>query len=293
MAFNLTTSQEALIYQCRITAVYPATMTADVYISEINSEYQGVYILTNNIQTTYGTASIPEVGSVGLIALYHKSKQPVLLGFIPPYKFNQGEQKFEYLKPGESQVSGKGGGFFRANSEGDVFIGTSSVIGSIYEKSGKVVDSLLEKCEISNFHRKDLRISNNNDIISMSSKLVAYTQIPIKKVAAKDVLKDSGLQEDVISSVMSDVDTVISKLTNIMLEINKIFAKVSDKTLTKSDVSDFEESMKAYQLPLAGTNIKCECLGNGGIKFGLYDDDTEISGIEINENGGKLTGKWE
>lgn len=292
MAFNLTTSQEALIYQCRITAVYPATMTADVYISEINSEYQGVYILTNNIQTTYGTASIPEVGSVGLIALYHKSKQPVLLGFIPPYKFNQGEQKFEYLKPGESQVSGKGGGFFRSNLAGDALVGTSNATGAIYEKTGKAIDSFLTKNEFSNFHRKDLRISDNNDIIKISNEFVAYKQISMKKISADDVLKRDGLQEDVISKIVNEVTSVIDDLTNAMLEIQSIFAKSANRSITETDVSDFETAMKKYQLTQSGINLRCRVFGDTGIKIGLYDGDKEISGIEVNENGGKLTGEW-
>ena len=292
MKFNLTSSQEALIYQCRVIRVYPATMTVDVFVPEINNEFQGVYILTNNIQTAYGTISMPEIDSVGLIALYHKSKQPVILGFIPPYKFNQGEQKFEYLKPGESQVSGKGGAFFRSDILGNATVGTSTGVGTAYEYHGKKVDSFLEKNEISNFHRKDLRISDNDDIIKISDIFEIHETIPNSVVCAEDVLKWEDLQEDKIESVLSDVEKSISDLSSAMTEIRNIFLRSSGKLLTQEDVQDFENAMRSYQMPQSGYCVKGKIFGDTGLKIGLYDGDEEVAGIEIDENGGKLTGRW-
>ena len=292
MGFSLTTSQEALIYQGRVTEVYPATMTVDIYVPEINNEFQGVYILTNNIQTTYGTISVPEVGSVGLIVLYHKSKQPVIMGFIPPFKFNQGEQKFEFLKPGESQVSGKGGAFFRSTLTGDAFVGTLSLTGSNYEKNGKNVNSFKEQEEISNFHRKGLRISCNDDIIKISDEFEIFEQLPNNKVRAEDVFKNDVIQESVLSSILADVEDVICRLNSIMTEIKNIFSKSAIKTLTPEIVSEFKKSMLEYQIQKSGLCVRGQIFNGTGFKIALYNNDAEVAGIEVDESGGKLIGTW-
>lgn len=292
MGFDLKTSQEALIYQGRVTGVYPETMTVDIYVPEINNEFQGVYILTNNIQTTYGTISMPEIDSVGLIVLYHKSKQPVIMGFIPPFGFNQGEQKFEFLRPGESQVSGKGGAFFRSTLTGDAFIGTSSVIGSSYEKDGKNVQSFREKEEISNFHRKDLRISYNDDIIKVSNEFEIFEQLPNDKISTQNILKNGVIQEETLSSILADVENAICNLNTMLGEIRTIFLDSSNKTLTQESVSEFKKSMLGYQIQRSGLCVKGQIFNGTGFKISLYDNDTEVAGIEVDDSGGKLTGTW-
>lgn len=293
MAFNLTTTQEALLYQCRVTNVYPSTMSVDVYVPESNNEYKGVRLLSGYIMTSYGSVCMPEVGSIGIVALYHKSKSPVLLGFIPPYGFNQGNEKFEYHNIGDFQNASIGGGFVKGDFVGNASVGNNYVARTIYKNDGDVSDFYRIKKEFSNFHRKDLRIEDKNDIMNISDEFTLYKQFKSNVKSQYDVYDGRAFNSSVLDEIITEADTAINEIYSALSAVSDTFSDAENKVLTEIDIADLETLTENLKLSVSGLNVKCEMFKDGGgIKISLCNDDTEIAGIEIDENGGKMTGKW-
>lgn len=293
--YPIRNTDEALIYQGRVTAVYPATMTVDIYVPEINNEYRGVYILSDSIQTTYGAIAIPEVDSVGLIVLYHRSKQPVVMGFIPPYKFNSGEQKFEYLKPGECQTSSKGGGYFKGDVAGNGIVGNAEFTADIHLADGSRFDTFLRKTEISNFHKNDLHIDYNSDIITIDKSFEYCEGINLKTVSTSDIYKDNALNKDVIEDVLNRARKAIRKLSDdegIFTVTRNIMLRISDHTIEKSDIDEYVEKLSDYTVSSSGTVVRGEMFKDNVLSIHAEKGGEMVAGIEIDENGGKLVGRW-
>ena len=294
--YPLKNTDEALIYQGRITAVHPLTMTADIYIPEINNEYRGVYLLTDSIQTTYGTITMPEVDSLGLIVLYHRSKQPVIMGFIPPYKFNSGGQVFEYLKEGECQTSAKGGGYFKGDIAGNAIVGGNEMSADMHLPDSSKFSVFLGESEISNFHKNDLHIDYNSDIITIGKTFEYHKDLDLGIVPTADILKDGKLDRSIIEKVLKDARDVIKQLDDdesIFSLTSSIMSRVSDHTIKKSDVDEYAENLNDYILPASSTVVKGEMFGNNILSVSVKKDGDLVAGIEIDENGGRLTGRWD
>ena len=293
--YPLKNTDEALIYQGRVTAVYPATMTVDIYVPEINNQYSGVYILSNSIQTTYGTVSMPEVNSVGLLVLYHRSKQPVVMGFIPPYKFNSGEQKFEYLNPGECQTSAKGGGFFKADIAGNAAIGNAEAAADMYLADGEKLSVFLGESEISNFHKNDLHIDYNSDIITIGKSFRYQKSIDLKSISESDVYRNNTLNREVIESVLKDAENTIGELAddNSLFSLTRNIMKgMVEHTVVKSDIDEYVERLNGYILPSSGVSVEGEIFKDNILSVKVKNDDGLIAGFEIDELGARKVGRW-
>ena len=96
-----------------------------------------------------------------------------------------------------------------------------------------------------------------------------------------------------LGEIIAEADTVINEIDSALSAVSDTFSNAENKVLTESDIADLETLTENLKLSVSGLNVKCEMFKDGdGIKISLCNDDTEIAGIEIDENGGKMTGKW-
>ena len=269
-----------------------STMTVDIYVPEINNEYRGVYILSNSIQTGYGTITLPEVDSVGLIVLYHRSKQPVVMGFIPPYGFNSGKEKFEVLKPGETQISSKGKGFLKCDVSGNTAIGNAEAL-DFFLPNGKNIVSSLGKEEISNFHTKDLHIEHNDDIITIGKTFKYHQAVKVQTFSVDDIYKSNNtLDRDTIDSVIDEANNILDSLNSLFEKTENIRNSVISHTASREDIDKYAESLEDFKLKPSGITVEGALFKDCIISLLVKDSDKVIAGIEIDEEKGMLIGEW-
>ena len=123
---------------------------------------------------------------------------------------------------------------------------------------------------------------------------IGYTmnELPNDKISTQNILKNGVIQEETLSSILADVENAICNLNTMLGEIRTIFLDSSNKTLTQESVSEFKKSMLGYQIQRSGLCVKGQIFNGTGFKISLYDNDTEVAGIEVDNSGGKLTGTW-
>lgn len=293
------TTGPAIIYQCIVTTVRPEKMSIDVYVPETSKNFRGVHLLSPNISTAYGNTALPEIDSLGLVAVYHKTHYPVFLGCIPGYGFNSGEQTFEPLCEGEQQITAIGGGFLKLDQAGNCVQGSNSSAHQWLMHDGTFAETGREFLEFSNLHRNSLRIESNNDIISLNRVFEYHQCFQAAKYSESDILKENTVDWDLEEKILHNAYQAMQRLSG----DNDIFAKteaivsalITKHTCTESDITDYEASLESLKLKTGGCTVRGEIFGNSAVKLEVLDkDEALVAGIEIDGNfGGKLIGRWE
>ena len=289
----------ASIHQCIVTKVRPSRMSVDVYIPETASKFQNVNLLSQNLNTTYGSVALPEENSMGLVALYHRAHYPVFLGCIPGHGFNSGEENFECLSQGEQQLTAIGGGFIKLDKSGNLVAGSRDSAHQWLMNDGTAMQTSKKSILFSNLHRNNLRIAENNDIISLDGDFEYHESIKTERYRKEDFLVNHTIDWELEQKILQKTHDIIAKLDGESSIFSATEAMVSSivpkRSCTESDIASYESFLRSTKLPVSGNTVKGEIFGDSALKIGVYDEsDTLVAGINIDaKSGGKLIGDWE
>lgn len=87
--------------------------------------------------------------------------------------------------------------------------------------------------------------------------------------------------------MLSGENNIVDK-TKSMIE-----AVLNDRSVNKSDISAYESFLNDCKMTGGGVKVSGTMFDGGILKIRVTKDGNLIAGIEIDENGGRLTGKWE
>lgn len=272
---------QAYLHRCIVTAVYPYTTMVDVYIPQTGSQYSNVYVLMPTFTTTSGVISMPEVNSAGILAIYHSSYPPVFLGCMPPFGFNNDSLTFERVLPGETRISSQKGGFIDVDAAGNISSGTGLKNIRYVDASGAEYTLGSSKVYATPLSKNSLHIEQKNDIINLKNTFEFYQRSKVE--SAQDVIDTAKKNIKMLSGENNIVDK-----TKSMIE-----AVLNDRSVNKSDISAYESFLNDCKMTGDGVKVSGMMFDEGILKIRVTKDGDLIAGIEIDENGGRLTGKWE
>ena len=286
-------TSEALIYACRIQNINPKTLSADIYIPQINRSYYGVYIGEGILGANYRSGGLPDATSEGLVALYSKSGTPVILGYIPPSSFNAGNEKFEYIDAGEYQNMSSGKAFAKFDKFGTAHIGSAGVGSRVFKSDGGVYDYHLNCTDISNLSKKELITDSKDGIISIYEKKELYEKSDIKTYSADEIKENMTAIEPLIVDSAKKITEDLFGQYGIFNELSGLIeAAVALKDFSL-EFENYKKKTDAAKISYSGLSVSTEYFGNDVFSINVSDEEGNlVSGIKFTKDGAELTGTW-